>query len=106
MEQEMFVKHVCQSKLKCHCDLDLKLEIPNSIGVIYLTNHPTKLEDPWAMSFLVIDRIWFVYGPTDRPTKMCKAGYPHFFEAGHNKCNILYAHIIYYQFKVIKSETI
>ena len=32
-EQEMFVKHVCLPKLKCHCDLDL--ETPNSIGVIY-----------------------------------------------------------------------
>ena len=23
MKQEMFVKHVCPPKLKCHCDLDL-----------------------------------------------------------------------------------
>ena len=33
LKQEMFVKHVCLPKLKCHCDLDL--ETPNSIGVIY-----------------------------------------------------------------------
>ena len=33
-----------------------------------MTNHHTKLEDPWAMSFLVIDWTRFVYGPTDLPT--------------------------------------
>ena len=37
-----------------------------------MTNHHTKLEDPWAMRFLVIDRTSFVDGPmderNDRPT--------------------------------------
>ena len=43
------------------------LETPNSIGVI-MTNHRTKLEDPWAMSSLIIDQTRFVYGPKDRLT--------------------------------------
>ena len=33
-----------------------------------MTNNQTKLEDPWAVSSLVIDQTRFVYGPTDRPT--------------------------------------
>ena len=49
-----------------------------------MTNHQTKLQDPWAMSSLVIERTRFVYGPTDRPTDMCKAIYPRFFEGEHN----------------------
>ena len=48
-----------------------------------MTNHHTKLEDPWAMSYLVIDQTRFVYGPTDQPTEMCKTIYPHFFEGRH-----------------------
>ena len=31
-----------------------------------MTNHHTKLEDPWVISFLVINRTRFVYG--DEPT--------------------------------------
>ena len=33
-----------------------------------MTNHHTKLEDPWSMSSLVIDQKRVVYGQTDRPT--------------------------------------
>ena len=74
----MFVKRVCPHKLKCHCDLDL--ETPFNRGqLLVMTNHHTKLEDPWAISSLVIDQTRFVYGPTN----MCKAMYPLFFEGGH-----------------------
>ena len=57
-------------KLKCHCDLDLWPRNPkfNRGHLLVMTNHHTKLEDPWAMSSLVIDRTRFVYGPTKRPT--------------------------------------
>ena len=65
----MFVKHVCP-KLKCHCDLDLLPRNPkiNRGHLLVMTNPNTKLEDPWAMSYLVIDRTRFVYRPTDRST--------------------------------------
>ena len=33
-----------------------------------MTNHNTKLEDPWSTSSLVIDRTRLVHGPTYRPT--------------------------------------
>ena len=70
----MFVKHVCPLKLKCHCDLDLSPRNPrfNRGHLLVMTNHHTKVENPWAMSSLVIDRTRFAYGPmypwTDRPT--------------------------------------
>ena len=40
----------------------------NRVHLVVMTNHHTKLEDPWAMSSLVIDWTRFVYGPTDGPT--------------------------------------
>ena len=49
--------------------LTFDLETPNSIGIIYMTDHHTKLEDPWAISSLVIDWTRFVYGTTDRRAK-------------------------------------
>ena len=33
-----------------------------------MTNHHAKLEDPRAISYLVIDRTRFVYGQMDQPT--------------------------------------
>ena len=39
------------------------------------------------MSSLVADWTRFVYGPTDRPTDMCNAIHPHFFERGHKNLN-------------------
>ena len=67
-KQEMFVKHACPPKLKCHCDLDLWPRNPkfNRGHLLVKTNHHTKVEDAWAMSSLVIDRTKFVYGQTDR----------------------------------------
>ena len=47
--------------------LTFDVEIPNSRGhLLIMTNHNTKLEDPWAMISLVIDRIRFVYRPTNQ----------------------------------------
>ena len=80
----MFVKHVYPPSLKLKCDLDLWPRNPkfNRSHLLIMTNHYPKLEDPWAMSSLVIDRTMFVYGPTD----MCSEQlYSHFFEGGHNK---------------------
>ena len=57
--------------------LTFDLETPN---LLVMTNHHTKLDDPWAISSLVIDWMRFVYGPTI----MCKAIYP-LFKGGHNK---------------------
>ena len=56
------------------------------------TSHdqPPYQEEPWAMSSLVIDRIMFVYGPTDQPTDgptFAKQYTPHFFEGGYNYYN-------------------
>ena len=50
--------------------LTFDLETPNSIGgnLLVMTNHHTKLKDPWDMSFLVIERTRFVYRPTYRRT--------------------------------------
>ena len=46
-----------------------------------MTNHRTKLEEPWAICSLVIDRTKFVYGPTD----ICKAIIiPPLLLSGHN----------------------
>ena len=56
--------------------------------------HHTKLENPWVMSSLVIDRARFVYGPAE----MCKPIYPHFFEEGHyylSNRNLYKINIIY-----------
>ena len=39
------------------------LEKFNSCHLLVMTNHNTKLEDPWAMNSLVIDQTRFVYGP-------------------------------------------
>ena len=55
-----------------------------------MTNHHTKLKNPWAFSSLVIDQTRFVYGRTDGQqmdtmTNMYKAINPLFFEGGHNK---------------------
>ena len=45
-----------------------------------MTNHHTKLEDPWTMSSLVIDRTMFVNGPTNI---ICKDIYiPSFSKGG------------------------
>ena len=55
-----------------------------SIHLLVMTNHNTKLEDPWAMSTLVIDRTRFVYWLTDGQTNICKAIYILFFKGGHN----------------------
>ena len=35
--------------------------------LLVMTNHHTKLEEPLAISSLVIDRTRFVYGPTYQP---------------------------------------
>ena len=35
--------------------------------LLVMTNHHTKLEDPWAIG---INRTWFFYGPTDGPTDL------------------------------------
>ena len=74
----MFVKHVRPPKLKCHCDLDLSPRNPklNRGHLLVMTNNHAKLEDPWAMSSLVIDRTRYVYGLT----YMCKAIYHNFFK--------------------------
>ena len=49
-----------------------------------MTNHHTKLEDPWGMSSLVIDWTRFVYGPT------CAKQYtPLFFEEEHKYWHFL-----------------
>ena len=51
----------------------------------YHDNHHTKLEDPWAMSSLVIDQAKFVYGPTDRPTdRHVQSNIPPLLRRGHN----------------------
>ena len=65
----MFVKHVCPLSLNVTVTLTFDLETPNSIvgHLLVMTNHHTKLEDPWAMRSLVIDRTRFVYGPTNGP---------------------------------------
>ena len=57
------------AKLKCH--LDLWPRNPKFSGghLLVMTKHHTKLEDPRAMSSVVIDRTRFVYGPTDRQTE-------------------------------------
>ena len=55
----------------------------NRSHLLALTNQHTKLEDPWAVSSLVIDQTKFVYGLTDGQTNMCKAIYALFFERGH-----------------------
>ena len=88
---QRIMKHVCPPKLKCHCDLDFRPRNPkfSRCHLLVMTNHHTKLEDPWAMSFLVIDQTRFVYRRTDLPTDgltdMCKAIYPHFFKGEHKK---------------------
>ena len=67
----MFVKHVCPPKFKCQCDLDLcpRNSKFNRGHLLVMTNdHHIKLENPWAMSSLVIDKTRFVYGPTARRT--------------------------------------
>ena len=48
-QQEMFLKHVCPPKLNCHCDLNLWPRNPkfNRGCLLVMTNHYTKLEDPW-----------------------------------------------------------
>ena len=69
-------RNVCEAcmppKLKCHCDLDL--ETPNSKASSTGHDQPTYQvrSDKFCLR-------------TDRPTDMCKAIYPHFFEGwGHN----------------------
>ena len=42
-------------KLKCYCDLDLWPRNPNRIHLLVMTNHHSKLENPWVMNSLVID---------------------------------------------------
>ena len=44
---------------------DLRFPKFNRDRLLVLTNHHIKLEDPWAMSSLVIDQTRFVYGWTD-----------------------------------------
>ena len=77
--------------------------------LLVMTNHHTKLEEPWAMSSLVSDRTRFVYGWTDRPTYLqrptdrhVKNNIPPLLRRGHNKgdttvsqqtCNT-YSHIL------------
>ena len=73
-------RNVCETcippKLKHHCDLDLWPRNPKfSRGhLLVITNYHYKLEDPWAVSSLVINRTRFVR------TDMCKAIYPLFFK--------------------------
>ena len=76
----MFVKHVCPYPQPCDIDLWPRYHKFNRGHLFVMTNHHTKLEDPLAMSSLVIDRKSFVYGPTDGPIDMCKTIYPLFIE--------------------------
>ena len=71
------------AKLKFQCDLDLR---PSNLKfnrghLPVMTNQHSKLENPWAMSSLVIDLTRFVYGLTDGPT-FAKQIYPLFFKGG------------------------
>ena len=70
-------------KLKCHCDLDLWSRNPifNRGHLLFMTNHHTKLEDPWAINSVDIDRTRFVYGPTN----IYNTIYSLFSEGEHNK---------------------
>ena len=54
----------------------------NRDHLLVMTNNHTKLEDPWAMSSLVIDRTRFVYRRTDQPT--CAKQYKLSSSKGHN----------------------
>ena len=79
-------RNVCETcnaphKLKCHCDLDLwpRNSKFNRVHLLVMTNHHIKLEDPWAIKSLVIDRTRYVYGLTDRHYVK---QYPQFFEGG------------------------
>ena len=64
----MFVKHVCSPKLKCHCNLDLCPRNPKFKRghLLVISNHHIKLDVPWAMRYLVIDRTRFVNRPPDQ----------------------------------------
>ena len=87
-------RNVCETcippKLTFHCDLELWPRNPkfNRGHLLVMTNHNTKLEDPWPISSLVTDWARYAYGPTDWPTyrptyrrtDICKVIYPHFFE--------------------------
>ena len=91
-KQEIFVEHVCPLSLNVS-DLDLWPRNSNFIRghLLIMTNRHTKLEDPWTMSSIVIDRTSSVVtdGPTSlanrRTDNMCKAIYAIFFEGGYNK---------------------
>ena len=87
-------RNVCETwmppKLKCYCVLDLWPRNPkfNRGHILVMTNHHTKIENPWALSSLVIDQTRFVYGPTDWPKggRTCAKQYtPTSSEGGHNK---------------------
>ena len=89
-KQEMFVKHVCPPKLKCHCDLDLWPRNPkfNRGHLLVMTNHHTKLDVSFGYEFCSywLDKVCLLTDqptdqPTDRLTDICKAIY-FFFEGG------------------------
>ena len=72
-----------------------------------MTNHNTKLEDPWTMSSLLIDRTRFVYGPTNiNSAKLASKGgiikwfYEIFLIIGHDQVLIHN----YVTFMFIKNE--
>ena len=113
---------LCKCKINKKClwnmyapnNLDLWPRNPkvNRGHLLVMTNHHTKLEDPWAMSSLVIDRTRFVYGLTYRPTNqgidMCKAIYPSSLKGGiisfsthrvNMLCLKLYTHLVKQYFK-------
>ena len=57
----------CMFPYQCHCDLYLRPRNTkfNRGHLLVMTNHCTKLEDPWAMSSLVNDQRRFAYGPSN-----------------------------------------
>jgi hypothetical protein len=68
-----------------HCDLDLwpsDLKI-NRGHLQVMINVPMKFHDPSPKRSWVIIGNHLVDEPTDRPTDMCKAKYPLFFEGWH-----------------------
>ena len=64
---QVITRNACETcmppSLNVTVTLTFDLESPNSVRghLLVMTNHHTKLEDPWAMSSLVIDQTRFVY---------------------------------------------
>ena len=92
---------VCPPKLKCHCDRWPWNPKVNRGHLLVMTNHHTKLEDPWAMSSLLIDQTRFVYGWTDQRTDWltrAKQYTPSSSKVGGGGIIIIITHIISLQF--------